>query len=96
MLPKRTANLSAGWVAETVEHDLSEPAYAQQAVPIFEARVLPRSRNQLLEDAAFDLAAELARDFAEEFARLEGAAFVNGNGTTQPEGFLVSSALHHH
>ena len=41
---------------------------------------------------AFDLAAELARDFAEEFARLEGAAFVNGNGTTQPEGFLVSSA----
>ena len=90
-LPKRISNLSAGWVAETVEHDLSEPAYGQQEVPIFEARVSTEVTNQLLEDSAFDLAAELARDFGEEFARLEGAAFVNGNGTTQPEGFLVSS-----
>ena len=58
--------------------------------PIFEARVSTEVTNQLLEDSAFDLAAELARDFAEEFARLEGAAFVSGNGTTQPEGFLTS------
>jgi HK97 family phage major capsid protein len=92
-LPKRTSNLSAGWVAETSEHSLSEPAYGQQEIPIFEARVSTEITNELLEDSAFNLASELAQDFAEEFARLEGLAFVSGNGTTAPEGFLTSSAF---
>jgi HK97 family phage major capsid protein len=91
LIPKRTANLTAAWVAETVLHDVSEPSYDQQSVGIFEARVTVEVTNQLLEDSAFDLSAELARDFAEEFGRLEGAAFVSGNGTTEPEGFLTSS-----
>jgi HK97 family phage major capsid protein/HK97 family phage prohead protease len=90
-LPKRTANLAAGWVAETSEHSVSEPVYGQQEIPIFEARVSTEVTNALLEDSAFNLASELAQDFAEEFARLEGAAFVLGNGTTQPQGFLISS-----
>ena len=89
LIPKRTANLTASWVAETVEHDVSEPVYAQQSVGIFEARVTTEVSNQLLEDSAFDLAAELARDFAEEFGRLEGEAFVSGNGQVEPEGFLT-------
>ena len=91
LLPKRVSNLSAQWTAETQEHPLSQPAYGQQSIQIFEARVSVEITNQLLEDAAFDMAAELARDFAEEFARLEGVAFVSGSGTTQPEGFLTSS-----
>ena len=65
---------------------LSEPTYAQQSVPIFECRVSVEVTNQLLEDAAFNLASELSADFAEEFGRLEGAAFVNGNGTTRARG----------
>ena len=63
------------------------------SVGIFEARVTTEISNQLLEDSAFDLAAELARDFAEEFARLEGVAFVRGNGTTQPGGWLTAGDL---
>ena len=60
LVPKRTANLTAGWVAETVEHGTSEPTYDQQSVGIFEARVTVEVTNQLLEDSAFDLSAELA------------------------------------
>jgi HK97 family phage major capsid protein/HK97 family phage prohead protease len=90
-LPKRTQNLQAAWVAEEIEHDVSQPGYEQQSIPIFEARVTVEVTNQLLEDSAFDLGAELALDFAEEFARLESLAFVMGNGTTEPEGFLTSS-----
>jgi HK97 family phage major capsid protein/HK97 family phage prohead protease len=86
-LPKRLNNLTSAWVAETVEHDLSQPAYGQQEIPIFEARVSVEISNQLLEDAAFNLSSELARDFAEEFGRLESAAFVDGDGVTQPDGF---------
>ena len=33
------ARLTAGWVAETIEHAVSEPAYIQLSVGLFEARV---------------------------------------------------------
>ena len=42
-----------------------------------------------LDDAAFDVEAWLADEIAREFARAEGAAFVNGNGTNKPKGFLA-------
>lgn len=90
-LPRRTAALQAAWVAEGSQSSSSEPTYGQHSVDVHEARVFVDVSNQLLEDSAFDLASELARDFAEEFGRLEGAAFVSGNGTTAPEGFLTSS-----
>jgi HK97 family phage major capsid protein len=90
-LPKRTSNLSAAWVDETVQDDLSQPSYAQQSIEIHEARVSVEVSNHLLEDSAFDLAAELARDIAEEFGRLEGRAFVHGNGTTAPGGWVSSA-----
>lgn len=90
-LPRRTAALQAAWVAEGSQSSSSEPTYGQHSVDVHEARVFVDVSNQLLEDSAFDLASELARDFAEEFGRLEGAAFVGGNGTTAPEGFLTSS-----
>jgi HK97 family phage major capsid protein len=89
LLPKRTAALTAAWVAEGVDHNLSQPAYGQQSISVFEARVSVEVTNQLIEDSAFDLAAELARDFAEEFGRLESVAFVKGNGTTEPQGFMT-------
>ena len=49
--------------------------------------------NQLLEDAAFDIAGELSFDFGEEFARAEGAAFITGNGVKKPEGILFDPAV---
>jgi HK97 family phage major capsid protein/HK97 family phage prohead protease len=90
LLPKRTHNLTAAWVAEEAQHSLSEPGYEQQSISIFEARVSVEVTNQLLEDSAFDLSAELSRDFAEEFARLENVAFQTGNGTSEPHGFRMS------
>jgi HK97 family phage major capsid protein len=91
ILPKRLNTMAAQWVAEEAEHGVSEPAYGQQSIPIFEARVTTEVTNALLEDAAFDIGAELAIDFAEEFGRLESMAFVKGNGTSEPEGFRTSA-----
>jgi len=93
ILPKRVQNLTAAWVPEDTQHALSEPAYGQQSISIFEARVSVEVSNQLLEDAAFNLEAELARDFGEEFGRLEAAAFVKGNGTTEPQGFMTDAGF---
>jgi HK97 family phage major capsid protein len=93
LLPKRVANLQGAWVAEGAQHATDEPSYTQQSVAIFEARVTSEVSNQLLEDSAFDLAAELAFDLAQEFARLEGVAFTTGNGTSEPKGFLTDATL---
>lgn len=90
-LPRRTAALQAAWVAEGDQSTGSQPTYGQHSIDVHEARVHVDVSNQLLEDSAFNLAAELAQDFAEEFGRLEGAAFVAGTGSGQPEGFLTSS-----
>jgi HK97 family phage major capsid protein len=43
----------------------------------------------MLDDAQFDVEAWLASEIAREFAVAEGAAFVNGNGTNKPKGFLT-------
>ena len=61
LIPKRTANLAAGWVAETAQHALSEPTYTQRVIAIFEARVTVEVTNQLLEDTAFNLACRARR-----------------------------------
>ncbi len=45
----------------------------------------------MLDDVAFDLESWLASEIAMEFARAEGAAFVNGTGAGQPEGFLSAA-----
>ena len=44
--------------------------------------------GQRVDDAAFDVESWLAGEIATEFAKAEGAAFVNGNGTNKPRGFL--------
>lgn len=44
----------------------------------------------MLDDAAFDVEGWLASEIAAEFARAEGAAFVAGNGTNKPKGFLAA------
>ena len=85
LLPKRTHNLTRPWVAETAEHDVSRAGYDQQSVVDLRGQGDRRGHaTSCSRTSAFDLAAELSRDFAEEFARLEGVAFVDGNGTTEP------------
>lgn len=49
--------------------------------------------NSLLEDAAFDIASELSFDFAEQFGKVEGAAFVNGDGVLKPRGFMTDTSI---
>ncbi len=50
----------------------------------------PAVSQQMLDDAMFDVEKFLADEIATEFARAEGKAFVSGNGTNQPLGFLAS------
>jgi HK97 family phage major capsid protein len=87
----------SGWVGfEADRPETNTPTYSEVVPPSGDLYANPAASQQMLDDAMFDVEAFLAQEISTEFARAEGAAFVNGNGTNQPLGFLsspTSSAL---
>ena len=78
-----------GWVAETdARPQTSTPTLAALDFPAMELYAMPAATRTLLDDAQVDIEQWLASEVQIVFAEQEGAAFVNGNGTTQPKGFL--------
>ncbi len=87
-----TGGVASGWVAETAGRpETATPDFSEIAPPTGELYANPAASQAMLDDAAFDLEAWLASEIAMEFARAEGAAFVSGNGTNRPEGFLAAA-----
>lgn len=93
ILPKRTATPTAVWVGELEERTETGPTYGQIEIPISEAACYVDISLRLLEDAAADVGAEVAGDLAQEFGRLEGQAFVNGDGIKKPLGFMQDASV---
>lgn len=87
-IPRRTGRITAQWVDEIEERSRTEPAYGMTALEAHEMSCYVDVSNQLLEDSAINIEAELSFDFAEEFGRLEGTAFVNGDGVKKPLGIM--------
>ena len=90
ILPRRTATTTVTWVGETAARPSTQPAYGAMEFHVREMAAYADVSNAMLEDSAFDLAAELAGDFGEQFGKAEGAAFCNGTGVNQPFGFMQS------
>jgi HK97 family phage major capsid protein len=87
-----TGGTPSGWVAETAARpETGTPGFEEIAPPSGELYANPAASQAMLDDAAFDVEAWLASEIATEFARAEGAAFVNGNGTSRPKGFLAAA-----
>jgi HK97 family phage major capsid protein len=53
-----------------------------------ELYAMPAATQSLLDDAAVDIDQWVAEEVRVAFAEQEGAAFVTGNGTNKPKGFL--------
>ncbi|WP_420797108.1 phage major capsid protein [Altericroceibacterium spongiae] len=86
-----TGGTASGWVSETAARpETDTPEFAEIAPPTGELYANPAASQAMLDDAAFDIESWLASEIAMEFARAEGAAFIKGNGTHQPLGFLSS------
>ena len=84
-----TGGTPSGWVSETAARpETDTPSFAEIAPPSGELYANPAASQAMLDDAAFDVESWLAGEIAEEFARAEGAAFIHGNGTNRPRGFL--------
>lgn len=83
----------AGWVTETgARAETDSPTLEQYSIPVHELYAEPRATQRLLDDAMFNVDEWLAQKIAERLARLENAAFVTGNGSGKPKGFLTYAA----
>ncbi len=93
-LSKRTAGSQGAWVSETANRSETSSTYgAPQDIEAWEYAGYVEASLQVLEDSMFDLQSELVRDIAEDLAKAEGSAFVSGNGSGKPTGFLNSPAV---
>ncbi|MEO0412950.1 MAG: phage major capsid protein [Pseudomonadota bacterium] len=80
---------ASGWVGETATRaETDTPTFQEITPPYGEIYANPAASQAMLDDARFDVESWLAQELAQEFAVQEGAAFVSGNGTAKPKGFL--------
>lgn len=92
--PVTTTGAESGWVAETADRDQTDsPVLSIIAFPTMELYAMPAATQTLLDDAQVDVEQWLADEVQTVFAEQEGAAFVNGNGTTAPKGFLSETII---
>ena len=80
----------SGWVGETAARsETATPEFGAQTFVPGELYANPAATQQLLDDSEVNLEAWLAGEVEAEFAYQEGLAFVSGNGTNKPKGFLT-------
>ena len=86
-----TGGTPSGWVGfEAARPETGTPSFSEIVPASGDLYANPAASQQMLDDAMFDVEKWLAQEIATEFARAEGMAFVKGNGTAQPLGFLSS------
>ncbi len=82
--------IASGWVGETAARPATNTSQLAEITPFMgELYANPQVTQQMLDDAFFDVEGELGAQLLEEFAVAEGSAFVSGNGTNKPKGFLA-------
>ena len=87
--PFSVAGPATGWVAETAARtQTASNTLAELQFPTMEIYAMPAATATLLEDSVVDLDQWIASEIEAAFAEQEGAAFVMGNGTNKPKGFL--------
>jgi HK97 family phage major capsid protein len=78
------------WVGETdTRSQTNTPDLAEVAPTFGMASARPRASEESLDDLFFDVENWLVTSAAEAMAQGEGVAFVSGNGTKRPTGFLA-------
>lgn len=82
--------MSAGWVGETQTRTETNTAQVgKYRIPCAEMYAKPKASQNHLDDAAYDIESWVVTKVGDKFARLEGAAFVSGDGIIKPRGFTT-------
>ena len=87
--PFMTAGPAVGWVGETdARTQTASPTLDELSFPAMELYAMPAATSTLLEDSAVNIDEWLAQEVEQVFAAQEGTAFVTGDGSNKPKGFL--------
>jgi HK97 family phage major capsid protein len=87
--PFMTSGPTVGWVGETdARPQTGTPVLDELSFPAMELYAMPAATASLLEDTAVNIDQWIAGEVEQVFAQQEGAAFVNGDGSNKPKGFL--------
>ncbi len=87
--PVSIAGPAVGWVGETAARpQTASQTLAEIAYPTMELYAMPAATSSFLDDAAVDVGQWIAEEVNAAFAEQETTAFVNGDGTNKPRGFL--------
>jgi HK97 family phage major capsid protein len=88
--PFAITGAESGWVAETAARpETDSPTLAELSFPTMELYAMPAATSALLDDSAVNIDEWIAEEVRDAFAQQEGTAFVTGNGTAKPKGFLA-------
>ncbi|HEY5380419.1 MAG TPA: phage major capsid protein [Pseudolabrys sp.] len=92
--PFMTAGPAVGWVGETdARTQTTSPTLDELSFPAMELYAMPAATATLLEDAAVNIDQWLGQEVEQVFAAQEGTAFVTGDGSNKPKGFLSYTAV---
>jgi len=87
--PFSIAGPGSGWIGETAARpETTSPTLAELTFPTMELYAMPSATQSLLDDSAVNIDEWLAEEIRIAFAEQEGTAFVSGDGSNQPKGFL--------
>jgi HK97 family phage major capsid protein len=87
--PFAITGAETGWIGETAARpETDTPTLAELAFPTMELYAMPAASSSLLDDSAVNIDEWIAEEVRDAFAQQEGTAFVTGNGTNKPRGFL--------
>lgn len=87
------AGFTTEWVGEVDTRNQTDTPNFYDIAPTFgELAAKPEITRHSMNDLFFDVEAWLMLEAAERFAAAEGLAFVSGNGTNKPTGFLAGPA----
>lgn len=79
----------SGWVGETAARPATTtPTLSSLTFASGEIYANAAVTQRLLDDSELDLEMWLATELGDEFTKLEGVAFISGNGTNKPRGLL--------
>jgi HK97 family phage major capsid protein len=82
-------DVGSGWASETAaQAETAAPVIERISIRLHELSAMPKASQRLLDDSAFDVEGWLAGRIADKFARAEAAAFIHGDGSGKPYGFL--------
>jgi HK97 family phage major capsid protein len=92
--PFATAGAATGWVAETAARtETTAPTLVELQFPAMELYAMPAATATLLDDSAVNIDEWLAGEVEQAFASQESTAFVTGDGTNKPKGFLAYTTV---